>query len=64
MSIEKKFPYNTEMVLYNALNSLQMWGELLKESDKTHLSKMVERLEEWIRKRDRCHEDVSDIAML
>jgi hypothetical protein len=44
MAIEKSFPFNPDMVLYNAINSLRMWGDLLKDTNKMQMSKMVERL--------------------
>jgi len=41
-----------------------MWRDFMKEADKVHLSKMVEHLEDWISKRDRCQDFNSDIAVL
>jgi hypothetical protein len=61
---EKKFPSNPDVVLYNTINSLQMWRDFMKEADKVHLSKMVEHLEDWISKRDHRQDFNSDIAVL
>jgi hypothetical protein len=64
MAIEKKIPSNPDVVLYNTINSLQMWRDFMKEADKVHLSKMVEHLEDWISKRDHRQDFNSDIAVL
>jgi hypothetical protein len=41
-----------------------MWRELLKEADKTQLSRMVEHLETWASKRIRQQVTSSDIAFI
>ena len=64
MAIEKSFPSNPDMVLYNAINSLQMWGNLLKDTDKMQMPKMVERLGTWISKRARHQVFSSGVAIL
>jgi len=64
MAIEKAYPSNPDVVIYATINSLQMWGELLKEADKTQLSRMVEHLETWASKRARQQVTSSDIAFI
>jgi hypothetical protein len=44
MAIQKIFPANPNLVLYNTINLLQMWRELMKDPDKIYLSEMVEIL--------------------
>lgn len=39
MAIEKVFPSNPDSIIYAAVNCVQMWGDLLKEADKTKLTK-------------------------
>ena len=33
MVIEKAYPSNPDVVIYATINSLQMWGDLLKDTD-------------------------------
>jgi hypothetical protein len=64
MAIEKSFPSDPDLVLYNAINSLQMWGDLLKDTDRVQIYKMVEHLGSWIGKRVRHQITSSDVAIL
>ena len=64
MVIQKVFPANPDVVLYNAITLLQMWRELTKDADKIQSSKIVEGLETWISKLDRLQTFNSEIAIL
>ena len=64
MAIEGIFPSNPDVVLYNTINSLQMWSDLMKDIDKSQLAKMVKCLEYWMGKRKRYQDFNSDIAVL
>jgi len=46
MAIEKIFPSNPDVVLYNTIISLQMWSDLMKDTDKSQMAKMVKHLED------------------
>lgn len=46
MAIERTFPSNPDAVIYAAINSLQMWGDLLKDADKALVMKMVACIQE------------------
>ena len=45
MAIQRAFPSDPDVVIYTSTNSLQMWGDLLKDADKIQLLKMVSRME-------------------
>lgn len=41
MAIEKCFPNSPDMVLHMIVNFMQMWSELLKESDRVKMRAMA-----------------------
>jgi O-antigen/teichoic acid export membrane protein len=57
LTIEKIFPSNLDVVIYATINSMQMWGELLKEVDKGKMLKVVRCLSDWLNKEK--HPDMS-----
>lgn len=64
MAIENIFPSNPFVVIYVAMKSLQMWGELLKEDGKSKLIKAVNCLEGWIKQKESVADMCSDVVFL
>lgn len=63
MVIEKKFPSNPDMVIYAAVNFRQMWGELLKEADKSKIVMMASQAGSWMAKKEH-YPVITDIVVL
>jgi hypothetical protein len=63
MAIQKDFPSNPDVVLYSAINIIQMWRDLVKDADKMHLSEMVKVVGTWISKCHRLQTFNSDVVI-
>ena len=51
MAIEKRFPINPDAVIHDAINSLNMWCSLHKESDAAKLKELAQGLSDWMHKK-------------
>lgn len=62
MAIEKDFPSNPEAVIHTALNFMQIWIDLQKESDKNKME-LVQGLTGWMDK-EKMSSSCSDVAII
>jgi hypothetical protein len=56
-------PSNPDMVIYAAVNFLQMWGELLKEADKSKIVMMASQAGSSMAKKEH-YPVITDIVVL
>lgn len=64
MAIEKNFPVSPDAVIHMAINFVQMWAELCRESDRSKMRNMASCLPDWMNQKSRCEGHRSDIVML
>jgi hypothetical protein len=64
MAIEKLFPNNPDAVIHMISNFLQMWADLLKETDRAKMRETAQSLSEWMKTKACSMGPYTDIVVL
>ena len=64
MAIEKRFPNSPDVVIHSAINLLQTWTDLQRESDRAKMKEMVQSLSDWMVKKDHSINSLSDVMVI
>jgi hypothetical protein len=63
MAIEKLFPNSPDAVIHMIANFVQMWSELLKETNIAKMRGMAQSLSDWMKLKACCTEPYTDIVV-